>query len=128
MAHRIIRRQITADEAVEVRSFIEKIQWTPAKSARYQKCPHSYVIKWRPLGISVEDWDRFAYLIKHCSVARQWRDPGGGLHRYWYLILDGFCYWVDFPALNRADASSLVGHTASEAKPSSTSTSSNRQI
>lgn len=107
MRQKIIRRNITDEEKAEAGAIIERIEWTPASSERYRNSPHMYVVKFRPLGITTELWERFAHLIKHCSVARSWRDPSGGEHKYWYLLLDGKCYWVDWPAINCADAASL---------------------
>lgn len=124
MAQRIIRRSLTPEETEEVRAIIAKVQWTPTSSKQYEKCPHCYVIRFRPAGITIDEWDRFAYFIKHCSVPRIWHDPGGNPHKYWYLILDGKLYWVDWPALNCAEVSSISPpeSTASEATPAKTST------
>jgi hypothetical protein len=60
--------------------------------------PHRYVIKFRTLGISKAEWDRFAKLIRSCGSCRTWRG-----HSYKYLIVDRKCYWVDWPALNCAN-------------------------
>jgi len=94
------RRPLTADEAREVRKIIRKVEWTTASSPRYRTAPHRYVIKFRTLGITKAEWDRFAELI--AGVRRTWRG-----YSYKYLILDRRCYWVDWPALNCASVGTL---------------------
>jgi hypothetical protein len=96
------RRPLTADEAREVRKIIRKVEWTTASSPRYRTAPHRYVIKFRTLGITKAEWDRFAELIAIAGVRRTWRG-----YSYKYLIVDRRCYWVDWPALNCASVTTL---------------------
>ena len=100
MRHRIITRQITMDEVTELRSIIAAAPWKSSTSPEYKDAPHSYIIK----HTAGPGWERLADLIKHCGVYRTWRG-----NRMKYLILDGKCYWVMWPVLNRAEASTLDG-------------------
>lgn len=123
MGKRIITRQITMDEVTELRSIIAAAPWEPAKSARYANSPHTYIIMFR----SGPEWKRFADLIRNCGVWRSWTPKGSAKsYHYKYLIIDEKAYWVDWPALNRADASTLDGYKVWGAMPSRTSTSSNQ--
>lgn len=105
MRRKIIPRDIKPSELEEVRAFIRDSTWEHARSERYKKTPHRYIIKFRA-NIGVESWQRFSDLIRDCGRYRNWtRD--GKTYRYRYLIVDGDCYWTDWPALNRADAKTL---------------------
>jgi hypothetical protein len=100
---KIIRRPITDNELKVLRDVISVAKWTPTTSANYKDCPHSYIIKFK----TGPEWDYFANLIKVCGEMRTWIAPWGQKCRYRYLIIDGMAYWVDWPALNRAAASTL---------------------
>src|SRR5216684_6177923 len=115
MGKRFVPRQMTTDEVSELRETIAKATWEVAKT--YKDAPHSYIIKFR----SGPEWGKFAGLIKHCGTYRTWKG-----HRYKYLVLDGKAYWVDWPALNRADAATLDGYKVWGSTPSNTSISSNQ--
>jgi hypothetical protein len=97
MPRRIMTRKITDAELAEVRDIISRVQWTHSTSPEYKDAPHSYVIKFRPLGITEREWCRLEYLTKHTGVVRSWRK-----YRFKYLIVDDYCYWVIWPVFNRA--------------------------
>lgn len=82
----------------QLRKIIVEANWETARSLRYATAPHQYIICFR----SGPEWKVFADAIRTHGVYRTWKG-----HRYKYLILDRKCYWVDFPALNRADDSTL---------------------
>jgi hypothetical protein len=81
-----------------LRKIIVDANWQSARSARYADAPHQYIIAHR----SGPEWKVFADAIRMHGVYRTWKG-----HRYKYLILDNRCYWVDFPALNRAYVNTL---------------------
>src|SRR5882672_3823833 len=81
-----------------IRRIIAEAKWEKARSAAYANAPHQYIICFR----SGPEWKVFADAIRTHGVYRTWKG-----HRYKYLILDGKCHWVDFPALNRADVTTL---------------------
>jgi hypothetical protein len=101
MRTKVITRQITPDEVAEVRSIVAAAKWKFSTSEEYKDAPHSYIIKQS----SGPEWDRLAFLIKHTGVYRTWRG-----NRMKYLVLDGKCYWIMWPVLNRAEASTLDGY------------------
>lgn len=111
MRKRYIYRPITTEELAEVRSIIASANWKQSTSEEYRTAPHAYIIDRRLQGpgsaAKPEHWTRFADLIKNCGVFRTWRG-----HRMKYLIVDGMCYWLIWPVLNRADVATLDGGAA----------------
>jgi len=81
-----------------LRAIIRGSNWKTAASAKYRTCPHSYLIFFD----SKTKWLWFSKQIKRFGTYHHWRG-----HRYKYLLLDGECFWVDWPALNRAKVDTL---------------------
>ncbi len=82
----------------KLRTLIKKSPWKAASSPQYKNAKHSYLIFFwakRP-------WKFFAHKVRKFGVYRAWRG-----HKFKYLLLDGECFWVDWPALNRAKQSTL---------------------
>lgn len=103
MRRKIQRRPITLGEVNEARAIIAAAPWKQSTSEHYKDAPHSYIIKqWPNLATS---WDRLAELIKVCGTIRTWRN-----NPMRYLVIDGMCYWVMWPVLNRAEAKTLDGY------------------
>ena len=89
---------VRGDTRKKLRSLIRKSPWRYASSARFKDAAHSYIIYfWKPAS-----WKWFASIIRRHGVYRSWRGC-----RYKYLLLDGDCFWIDWPALNRAKADTL---------------------
>jgi hypothetical protein len=91
----------------KLRALIRKSPWRTASSPRYRNAPHCYIIAfWFPDKDPAFDdktpWKWVADLIREYGASRTWRG-----HRYKYLFVDDECLWVDWPALNRAKASTL---------------------
>lgn len=63
--------------------------------------------QWAPEGITIPEWDQLADLVERGSVPGIWHDPSGKPHRYQYLVVDGYCYWLVQDILNRADVSTI---------------------
>jgi len=81
-----------------LRLIIKEAKWKKASSPRYKTAPHSYIIAHN----CGPEWKWFYEQIRNHGTYRTWHG-----HRYKYLILDRYCYWVDWPALNRAKADTL---------------------
>jgi hypothetical protein len=92
------QRPIPQDVRAELRKVIREASWTKASSAAYKNSPHHYIIAMR----CGPEWRWFYGIIRDYGVYRTWHG-----HKYKYLVLDRKCYWVDFPALNRADVDTL---------------------
>jgi hypothetical protein len=100
-----VSEQIPASILQKLRKFIREAKWKTASSPAYRSAPHSYVIAFwfkEETHDGKTAWKWFADLIRDYGEYRTWRG-----HRYKYLILDGHCFWVDFPALNKAKADTL---------------------
>jgi hypothetical protein len=82
----------------KLRRVIKKSVWKVASSARYRDAPHSYLIFFGHATV----WKWFASRIRRHGTYRTWRG-----HKYKYLLLDGECFWTDWPALNKAKANTL---------------------
>jgi hypothetical protein len=93
--------EMTEEQKQECREVLRPdLPWKPASSARYKNAPHSYIIyHWKDLA---ETWKRGSDLIKKYGETRAWHG-----HKYKYLVFDGMVYWVDWPALNRAEEATL---------------------
>jgi len=110
MVRRYVSRQITPVERVKIRKIIREVKWKPATSAAYKDSPHSYIIAYDfPLDrFKMSAWKMFSTVIAQCGEYHEWTPKGSNQsYRYKYLVLDGYCYWVDFPALNRAKADTI---------------------
>jgi hypothetical protein len=88
------------DRAVlkSIRAIIRAAKWKHSTSAEYRTAPHSYLIAQR----CGPEFKVLADAVRAHGVYRTWRG-----NRTKYLILDGKCYWVMWPVLNRADAGTL---------------------
>ena len=79
-----------------VRAYIAAFNWKFAKTM--PQWPHSYVVRdWR----RKREFDFFAKLIEKNGYIDPW-----GRHRWKYLVVDNFKYWVDDDVLNRAQPKS----------------------
>lgn len=106
-AARIVSKTIPPLTLQKLRKFIREQKWKSASSPAYANAPHSYIIAfWYPGPDSRFDnktpWKWFADLIREHGTYRSWRG-----HRYRYLLLDGYAFWTDFPALNKARQDTL---------------------
>ena len=93
---------MTPSELDEVKSIILNSAWKHATSARYKDSPHKYIID----GKVGPEWQVMADYIRKYGVWRSWHG-----HRYKYLIIDEYAYWVDWPALNQALENTLDRET-----------------
>ena len=93
---------LTSERKEQLRAIIRDAKWKTASSARYRTAPHSYIICFKDSPAHHPGWQFFDKAIRECGEYRTWKG-----HRYKYLIIDSFAYWVDFPALNRAKADTL---------------------
>lgn len=84
---------LTIARANELRKIIRDAPWKASTSDRYKTAPHQYIIATN----SGPEWKFFADNIAKYGEVRSWRG-----HRYKYLVVDDYCYWVMFPVLNRA--------------------------
>jgi hypothetical protein len=102
---RYIPKTLDAATKSRLREIIRTEPWKPASSPQYKDAPHSYLIAYNyPVPeTGVSRWKFFADAIAQCGEYRTWKHR----FRYKYLIIDGYCYWTDFPALNRAKADTL---------------------
>jgi len=91
----------------KLRKFIREARWKTASSPAYRDAPHAYVIAfWYPDPQANFDnktpWKWFGDLIREHGEYKTWKG-----HKYKYLTVDKKVFWVDFPALNCADANTL---------------------
>jgi hypothetical protein len=91
-------KSVTIARANELRKIIRDAAWKTSTSERYKTAPHQYIIATN----SGPEWKFFADNIATYGEIRSWRG-----HRYKYLVVDEYCYWVMFPVLNRALVDSL---------------------
>ncbi len=82
-----------------LRVLVREFSWKKASSPRYRNSPHRYVIFFES---NKTKWKWFAGQIRRFGEYRTWRGQ-----RYKYLLLDGECLWIDWPALNKAKADTL---------------------
>ena len=100
----IVRRPLAPEELELLRQVISVAPWKASKpDGEYKDCPHTYIEKRR----CPKEWDYFAGLIRLCGELRTWKAPWGKVCRYRYLIIDEKAYWVMWPILNCAAASTL---------------------
>jgi hypothetical protein len=86
----------------KLRTLIRASPWKTASSPRYKNSPHSYIIFFN----GKRAWKFFAHKIRKFGAYRTWKG-----HRYKYLLVDDECFWIDWPALNRAKADTLDHQT-----------------
>jgi hypothetical protein len=89
---------MTAATRKRLRAIIRRARWKKATSAEFKNAPHSYIIAMK----SGPEWRYFANAIRKHGVYRSWHRK-----RFKYLVIDGYCYWTCFPALNRARSDTL---------------------
>jgi hypothetical protein len=94
---------LTRRELAAVRKIIKKATWTHSTSERYKHTPHQYLVLFTPRGFTKREWTRLAKLVRRCGEPRTWHGQ-----TYKYLVLDGFAYWVMWPIVNRAKASTVL--------------------
>jgi hypothetical protein len=113
LAHKSVSNSIPASTLKKLRALIKKSPWRTASSPQYRNAPHSYIIAfwYTDNDKNYENktaWKWFADVVSTYGEYRTWRG-----HKYKYLIVDRKCYWVDFPALNRA-ALDTLDHVAGQ--------------
>lgn len=89
---------IPAAELKKLRALIRKSAWKTATSARYKDAPHRYLIYFE----CRRAWKWLAARVRKYGTRRSWR---GNKNKY--LLVDGACLWIDWPALNKAHADTL---------------------
>jgi hypothetical protein len=92
-----------ADVAERIREVLRGGGWEHARSARYADAPHRYLIFYRC------DREAFEFLKTQTRQYGEWRTWRGS--RFFYLFIDDEILWLDWPALNRAAASTLTEPT-----------------
>src|SRR5260370_27280148 len=86
---------IPAGELKKLRALIHKSAWKAASSARYRDAPHGYLIYFE----CRRAWKWLAARVRKYGTLRRSR---GNQNKY--LLVDGTCLWIDWPALHKAHA------------------------
>jgi hypothetical protein len=85
----------------EARAYIAAARWQQCRKP--QGGPHQYTHRaWAPRLAS--EWDGFCGLINTAGTVHPWpKPPAWTVHRFAYLLIDGWVYWGPVPAglLNR---------------------------
>jgi hypothetical protein len=87
-----------------VRKIVKQAAWKAATAPEYALAPHHYIVAMK----SGPEWGYLAKAIRKYGEVRSWlRRRDRKRFRYKYLVLDGYCFWVMWPVLNRARATTL---------------------
>jgi hypothetical protein len=93
----------------KLRRTIQDVEWKSSSSEEYKLDPHQYIVAMK----CYKEYKFLSDAIAKYGEYRRWvRRRDGRRFRFKYLILDGRCYWLMWPVLNRAKANTLEEKSA----------------